>query len=48
MGEGGGDKKNQSWPGDVQFKICSEKVLFGIALPVSRPDKRSKLLIIEG
>ena len=23
-GGGGGTKKNQSWPGAVQFKICSE------------------------
>ena len=23
-GGGGGDKKNQFWPGAVQFKICSE------------------------
>ena len=28
-GGGGGDKKNQSWPGAVQFKICSEYVLLG-------------------
>ena len=53
MGGGGGgvvvgQKKINLGPGLFTLKFAVNKFCQDIALPISRPDKRSKLLITEG
>ena len=45
---GEGTKKINLGPGLYSLKFAVNKFCYDIALPVSRPGKRSKLLIIEG
>ena len=45
---GGGQKKINLGPGLYSLKFAVNKFCLDIVLPLSRPDKRSKLLIIEG
>ena len=47
IGGKGQNKKIDLGPGIYNLKFAVNKFCWDIALPVSRPDKRSKLLIIE-